>query len=209
MIGVAKDAHYTGVRSEVKPTVYLPYTDSLTGLHQMTFVVRTVLPPLAIAGAGRLVVAATDRSMPVAEMKTEEQQIDESIATERLSPHSLARLAVSLRCCRHRALWRDGVRSSAANSGDRNPACAGSPPRHRPMDGTAPESLDGRAWPRDRDSCGPGVDSLRSEYFVWDSAYRSGQFRCGGDSNNGCGRGGSLDTRSPRLTRRSHPSLAE
>jgi hypothetical protein len=116
VIGVAKDAHYTGVRSEVKPTVYLPYTDSLTGLHQMTFVVRTVLPPLAIAGAGRLVVAATDRSMPVAEMKTEEQQIDESIATERLSPHSLARLAVSLRCCRHRALWRDGVRSSAANS---------------------------------------------------------------------------------------------
>jgi predicted permease len=84
VIGVAKDAHYTDVRSEVKPTVYLPYTDSLTGLHQMTFVVRTVLPPLAIAGAVRRVVAATDRSIPVAEMKTEEQQIAESIATERL-----------------------------------------------------------------------------------------------------------------------------
>jgi len=84
VIGVAKDAHYTGVRSEVKPTVYLPFTDSLTGLHQMTFVVRTVLPPLAIAGALRRVVDATDHSIPVAEMKTEEQQIAESIATERL-----------------------------------------------------------------------------------------------------------------------------
>ncbi|HEV8042346.1 MAG TPA: ABC transporter permease [Bryobacteraceae bacterium] len=84
VIGVAKDAHYTDVRSEVKPTVYLPYTDSLTGLHQMTFVVRTVLPPLAIAGAMRRVVAATDPAIPVAEMKTEQEQIAESIATERL-----------------------------------------------------------------------------------------------------------------------------
>ena len=79
-----KDAHYTGVRAEVRPTVYLPYTEALTGLHQMTFVIRTVLPPLAIAGAVRRVVAQTDRAIPVAELETEEQQIAESIGTERL-----------------------------------------------------------------------------------------------------------------------------
>ncbi len=84
VIGIVKDAHYTGVRAEVRPTVYLPYTEALTGLHQMTFVIRTVQPPLAIAGAVRRVVAQTARAIPVAELKTEEQQIDESIGTERL-----------------------------------------------------------------------------------------------------------------------------
>jgi predicted permease len=84
VIGIVKDAHYTGVRDDVRPTVYFPYTQQLTGLHQMTFVIRTVLPPLSVAGAVRRVVAATDRAIPVAEMKTEEQQIAESIGTERL-----------------------------------------------------------------------------------------------------------------------------
>jgi predicted permease len=84
VVGVVKDAHYTGVRAKTQPTVYFPYTKQLTGLHQMTFAIRTVLPPLAIARAVRRVVAATDRAIPVAEMKTEEQQVAESIATERL-----------------------------------------------------------------------------------------------------------------------------
>ena len=84
VVGVVKDAHYTSVRDKAQPTVYFPYTKQLTGLHQMTFAIRTVLPPLSIAGAVRRVVAATDRAIPVAEMKTEDQQIAESIATERL-----------------------------------------------------------------------------------------------------------------------------
>jgi ABC-type antimicrobial peptide transport system permease subunit len=50
----------------------------------MTFAIRTALPPLSIAGAVQRVVAATDRAIPVAEMKTEEQQVAESIGTERL-----------------------------------------------------------------------------------------------------------------------------
>ncbi len=84
VIGIVKDAHYTGVRDKAQPTVYFPYTKELTGLHQMTFAIRTILPPLSIAGAVRRVVAATDRAIPVAEMKTEEQQIAESIGKERL-----------------------------------------------------------------------------------------------------------------------------
>jgi predicted permease len=84
VIGVVKDAHYTGVRDAARPTVYFLYTEQLTGLHQMTFAIRTALPPLSIAGAVQRVVAATDRAIPVAEMKTEEQQVAESIGTERL-----------------------------------------------------------------------------------------------------------------------------
>jgi predicted permease len=84
VVGVAKDARYTRVRSAVQPTVYLPYAHNLKYLSRMTFEIRTVLPPLSIASAVRRVVAATDPAIPVAEMKTEEQQIAESIGTERL-----------------------------------------------------------------------------------------------------------------------------
>jgi ABC-type antimicrobial peptide transport system permease subunit len=50
----------------------------------MTIAIRTALPPLAVAVAVRKAVADTDRTVPVAELKTEEQQIAQSLATERM-----------------------------------------------------------------------------------------------------------------------------
>jgi predicted permease len=84
IVGVAKDAHYNGVRASVSATSYIPYSQRLEGLRQMTFAIRTVLPPLSIAGAVRRVVADIDRSIPVAELRTEEDQIRESLGAERL-----------------------------------------------------------------------------------------------------------------------------
>ncbi len=43
---------------------YIPYT-KLEGLHGMTFAIRTLLPPLAIANAVRSAVNQTDRGIPV------------------------------------------------------------------------------------------------------------------------------------------------
>jgi predicted permease len=92
IVGVASDAHYAGVRDEAPPTAYIPYPDlrrsfnglNVTDVHGMTFAIRTVLPPLALANAVRRAVAQTDVTIPVAEMRTEEQQIAESLGTERL-----------------------------------------------------------------------------------------------------------------------------
>jgi predicted permease len=83
IIGVAKDAHYSGVREKQFPIVYTLYT-GLDTLQGMTFAIRTASPPLAIADTVRQTVAQVDRALPVAEVKTEEQQIAESIGTERL-----------------------------------------------------------------------------------------------------------------------------
>jgi predicted permease len=83
IVGVVKDAHYSGVRDEVPPTGYFPYMQ-VPDISQMTFAIRTVLPPLAITGAVRQAVAGIDRTIPVAEMRTEEDQIGKSIGTERL-----------------------------------------------------------------------------------------------------------------------------
>ncbi len=84
IVGVARDAHYNGVRAPVAATSYLPYSQRLQGLRQMTFAIRTVLPPLSIAGAVRRAVAGVDRSIPVAELRTEEDQIRDSLGAERL-----------------------------------------------------------------------------------------------------------------------------
>jgi len=84
IVGVAKDAHYNGVRAPVTATSYIPYSQRLQGLRQMTFAIRTVLPPLSIAGAVRRAVADIDRSIPVAGLRTEEDQIRDSLGAERL-----------------------------------------------------------------------------------------------------------------------------
>jgi predicted permease len=84
IVGVAKDAHYNGVRAPVPPTSYIPYAQYLPELHQMTFAIRTVLPPLSIAGAVRLAVAEISPTIPVADLRTQEDQIQSSLGTERL-----------------------------------------------------------------------------------------------------------------------------
>jgi predicted permease len=84
IVGVVKDAHYSGVRDKVPPTGYFPYAQQMSRLRQMTFAIRTTLPPLAIAGAVRRAVSDIDRTIPVADLRTEEDQIDSSLSTERL-----------------------------------------------------------------------------------------------------------------------------
>jgi len=84
IVGVARNAHYTGVRETTSPIVYGPYLQNIQGLHQMTFAIRTVLPPLSLAPAVRRAVAVVDPSVPVVNLRTEEQQIRETLGTERL-----------------------------------------------------------------------------------------------------------------------------
>jgi predicted permease len=85
IVGVAKDAHYSSVRNDPPPTAYLSYRQQEHELlQQMTFNMRTNLPPLAIASAVRNVVSQVDPNLPIAEMRTMDDQVSESIHTERL-----------------------------------------------------------------------------------------------------------------------------
>jgi predicted permease len=85
IVGVAKDAHYSSVRADPPPTAYLAYRQpGYGGLRQMSFAIRTNLPPLAIATAVRKAVAEIDPNLPVVEMRTMDDQVSQSIQTERL-----------------------------------------------------------------------------------------------------------------------------
>lgn len=84
IVGVAKDAHYSGVRDEVPPTAYLPYSLRPPGDSRMVFMIRTRLAPLWLATSVRQAVASVDANLPIAEMRTERDHIDRSLGAERL-----------------------------------------------------------------------------------------------------------------------------
>jgi ABC-type antimicrobial peptide transport system permease subunit len=56
----------------------------------MTFAIRTAVPPLSISGAVRQAAADVDPTLPVAEMRTQEEQIRRSLATERMFATSVS-----------------------------------------------------------------------------------------------------------------------
>jgi predicted permease len=84
IVGVARDAHYRSVRDAVPPTAYLPFPLRPPGDSRMVFAVRTHVSPALMGPAIRAAVARVDPHLPVAEMRTERQQIERSIGIERL-----------------------------------------------------------------------------------------------------------------------------
>lgn len=82
IIGVARDAKYTGMRSETEPTVYLAYLQSVPRF--ATFIVRTSGDAGAAAATIREAVYEVDSNLPLFDMKTQSQQADESLTQERL-----------------------------------------------------------------------------------------------------------------------------
>lgn len=84
IVGVSKNAKYDNLKDEIEPTVYVSYLQEPNFNWGLTFELRTVLPPMAIAGAVQRAVAGIDRNVPVAEMRTQEEQIRETLGTERM-----------------------------------------------------------------------------------------------------------------------------
>ena len=85
VIGVVKDAKYTQLRGEAPATLYAPYTARPWGWPQeMTFEVRVAGSATAAIAGMRRAVAGIDRMLPLTEVKTQDGQIDDSLAQERL-----------------------------------------------------------------------------------------------------------------------------
>jgi predicted permease len=84
VVGVVRDTKYDSVRKETVPTMFLPYMQTSAPLTfgAMYVVARTNVAPAALTGALRGVVADVDRDVPVSRMKTQTDQIQETLATE-------------------------------------------------------------------------------------------------------------------------------
>ena len=82
IVGVARDAKYTQARSDTEPTVYLPYLQSIP--KWATFIVRTNGNPTAMIASIREAMHDVDNNLPLFDVKTQNQQAEESLSMERL-----------------------------------------------------------------------------------------------------------------------------
>jgi putative ABC transport system permease protein len=83
VVGIVKDNKQVHVRDEMSPYIFFPYAqqEKLSG---MTFYVRTQQDPLFVADELRDSVRGLDPNLPVYDLKTFQQVVDEDLLAERL-----------------------------------------------------------------------------------------------------------------------------
>jgi predicted permease len=84
IVGVVQDAKYTSLRRETSPVVYHPYVQDIDSMPHMHFEVRTAGNATALIPAVRQAVRSIDSSLPLFDVLTQTQQIDELLLQERL-----------------------------------------------------------------------------------------------------------------------------
>ncbi len=84
IVGVVGDARYAELRKEAPPTFYVPYVQNLERLGSMHFEVKTKGDPIAMVPAVRRAVQDVDKNLPLFELKTQVEQIDQTLFQERL-----------------------------------------------------------------------------------------------------------------------------
>jgi putative ABC transport system permease protein len=83
IVGIVKDSHHSGVNEPPKPFLYIPYAQG-KGITSLTYYVRTTSDPGALASSARSAVSELDPSLPLYDVRSFADQID-----QRLSPSKL------------------------------------------------------------------------------------------------------------------------
>ena len=83
IIGVVKDIKYTNLRDEIPEQAFIPYMGSRY-LSDMTVYLRTVGEPNQLMTSIRAKVREMDANLPIYAMRTMDEQISNSLATERM-----------------------------------------------------------------------------------------------------------------------------
>ena len=82
IVGILRDAKYNNVREAVPPTMYRSYHQGYAG--SVTFEVRTAGDPLAAIPAVREAVRAVDPNVPIINVTTQQQEVENRFRQERL-----------------------------------------------------------------------------------------------------------------------------
>lgn len=83
IVGVVRDVRFAGLDAETVPEVYVPLPQGTWRM--MNLVVRTSVPPLALADPARAEIWEVDRSLPVSDILPLEELLAESLRRPRLS----------------------------------------------------------------------------------------------------------------------------
>jgi predicted permease len=84
IVGVVGDAKYTAMRAAAPRTVYLSYGADWDRSRRLCFAVRTASDPLGMVAPVRDAIRRIDSNLPLFNVKTQRQQIDEGLGTERM-----------------------------------------------------------------------------------------------------------------------------
>src|SRR5690606_2094378 len=84
IVGVAADAKYSGLTGEIPPQVFRPRAQS-SEFGAASCYVRGARPPDDLVRAVRETAARVDSVVPITNLRTMEQQVRESVATERFA----------------------------------------------------------------------------------------------------------------------------
>lgn len=88
IVGILQDAKYNNIREGVPPTLYTPYQQSYSGT--VTFEVRTVADPLAAIPAVREAVRAADPNLPIINVTTQLEEVENRFRQEKLFAQACA-----------------------------------------------------------------------------------------------------------------------
>jgi predicted permease len=83
IIGVCKDAKYDNLRSDPPATFYVPYRQQ-TGSEFITFAIHTRMKSEAIVPSLRAAVASIDKDLPLLDIRTQNQQIEDTSKQARI-----------------------------------------------------------------------------------------------------------------------------
>ena len=79
IVGIAGDAKYNSLRREIKPTMYMPLVSN-----SAHFELRTAADPLALVTLVHGIVSSVDDNLPLFDVRTQTEQIDQTLFLERL-----------------------------------------------------------------------------------------------------------------------------
>jgi predicted permease len=99
IVGLCSNQKYQGLRESISPILYMAYTQDRW--LSITYMIRSVIPPMSLIPAVRKAVADIDRNLPLEGMTTQKLLLKKSVAMERLYAllcGSLALLALLLSC---------------------------------------------------------------------------------------------------------------
>jgi predicted permease len=82
IVGICGDTHYEQLQGNPPPQFILPFVQQ-NDLRGMTFIVRSRQAPGALTPEFRRIVQQADRDLPVIDIRTQREQIKESIQTQR------------------------------------------------------------------------------------------------------------------------------
>ena len=82
IVGVARNAQYGELKQQAPPVVYIPYNQGAPPPRQMVYELRTAGKPLALVSTVREIVHQTDARVPVTDIRTQLEDINQTINQE-------------------------------------------------------------------------------------------------------------------------------